>query len=127
RADILAAEKSGTAKAGAVSARGSGGAPRSERRGDDDPFPWRSVLDKSALPADSTVALSNMRATIARRLVESKTTIPHFYLEIEVDAAPLAALRNQLNLGLGANGVKLSVNHFVLKASAAALRAVPRF
>jgi pyruvate dehydrogenase E2 component (dihydrolipoamide acetyltransferase) len=66
-----------------------------------------------------------MRATIARRLVESKTQIPHVYLEIEVDALPLLALREQLNHGLAKDGVKLSVNDFVLKACAAALRAVP--
>jgi pyruvate dehydrogenase E2 component (dihydrolipoamide acetyltransferase) len=74
---------------------------------------------------ERTVAASNMRATIARRLLEAKTQIPHFYLEIEVDAAPLLALRTQLNEGLAADGVKLSVNDFVLKASAEALRRVP--
>jgi pyruvate dehydrogenase E2 component (dihydrolipoamide acetyltransferase) len=66
-----------------------------------------------------------MRATIARRLLEAKTQVPHVYLEIEVDAAPLLALREQLNAGLAKDGVKLSVNDFILKASAAALRAVP--
>jgi pyruvate dehydrogenase E2 component (dihydrolipoamide acetyltransferase) len=66
-----------------------------------------------------------MRATIARRLLESTTQIPHVYLEIEVDAGPLLALREQLNSGLAKDGVKLSVNDFVLKACAAALRAVP--
>jgi pyruvate dehydrogenase E2 component (dihydrolipoamide acetyltransferase) len=66
-----------------------------------------------------------MRATIARRLLEAKTQVPHVYLEIEVDAAPLLALREQLNAGLAKDGVKLSVNDFILKACAAALRAVP--
>lgn len=74
---------------------------------------------------DRTVPATNMRATIAKRLLEAKTTIPHFYLEIEVDAEPLLALRAQLNAGLEAEGVKLSVNDFVLKASAEALRRVP--
>ena len=63
---------------------------------------------------------------LARRLVESKTQLPHFYVEIEVDAAPLLAIREQLNRGLEAEGVKLSVNDFVLKASAEALRHVPQ-
>ncbi|XAE59336.1 2-oxo acid dehydrogenase subunit E2 [Termitidicoccus mucosus] len=58
-------------------------------------------------------------------MLESKTTIPHFYLDIEVDAEPLLALRQQLNTGLEADGVKLSVNDFILKASAEALRRVP--
>ena len=66
-----------------------------------------------------------MRATIARRLLEAKTTIPHFYLDLEIDAGPLLILRAQLNAGLAKDGVKVSVNDFVLKAAAAALRAVP--
>jgi pyruvate dehydrogenase E2 component (dihydrolipoamide acetyltransferase) len=66
-----------------------------------------------------------MRATIARRLVESKTQIPHFYLEVEIDAEPLLALRAQLNAGLEKDGVKLSINDFILKAAAEALRVVP--
>jgi pyruvate dehydrogenase E2 component (dihydrolipoamide acetyltransferase) len=86
---------------------------------------YRSVLDKSPVQAESFAPASNMRATIARRLLEAKTTIPHFYLDIEVDAAPLLALREQLNAGLAKDGVKLSVNDFVLKAAAAALRAIP--
>jgi len=69
--------------------------------------------------------LSNMRATIARRLLEAKTQIPHFYLEIEADAAPLATLRAQINGALEGRGVKLSVNDFILKACVEALRRVP--
>jgi pyruvate dehydrogenase E2 component (dihydrolipoamide acetyltransferase) len=67
-----------------------------------------------------------MRGAIARRLVESKTQLPHFYVEIEVDAAPLLGLREQLNAGLEQAGVKLSVNDFILKACADALRRVPQ-
>ncbi len=74
---------------------------------------------------DRTVPATNMRATIARRLLEAKTQIPHFYLEIEADAEPLLAIRAQLNAGLEKEGVKLSVNDFILKASAEALRRVP--
>ncbi len=84
-----------------------------------------SLLSRGPIQAEAVVGLSNMRATIARRLVESKTQIPHFYLEVEIDAEPLLALRAQLNGGLGKDGVKLSVNDFILKASASALRAVP--
>ena len=74
---------------------------------------------------ERTVAVSNMRATIARRLLEAKTTIPHFYLDIELDAEPLLTLRQQLNAALEKEGVKLSVNDFILKAAAEALRRVP--
>jgi pyruvate dehydrogenase E2 component (dihydrolipoamide acetyltransferase) len=68
-----------------------------------------------------------MRAAIARRLVESKTTAPHFYVEREVDAAPLAKLRSSANAALEMAGekLKLSVNDFVLKAAVEALRRVP--
>jgi len=118
REDILTAAKNPPAPAPAAAAT-KAAAPKANA------WPWRSVLDKSPVQADSVAPLSNMRAIIARRLVESKTTIPHFYLEIEVDSAPLSALRNNLNAGLTKDGVRLSVNDFVLKACAAALRAVP--
>ncbi len=84
-----------------------------------------SLLAKGPIQQDEVVPVSNMRATIARRLVESKTQIPHFYAEVEIDAEPLLALRAQLNSGLEKDGVKLSVNDFILKASAEALRMVP--
>jgi pyruvate dehydrogenase E2 component (dihydrolipoamide acetyltransferase) len=77
-------------------------------------------------PDGSTlVPISNMRAVIARRLVEAKTTIPHFYLDLEIDAGPLLLLRAQLNASLEKGGGKLSVNDFILKAAADALVRVP--
>jgi pyruvate dehydrogenase E2 component (dihydrolipoamide acetyltransferase) len=84
-----------------------------------------SLLAKGPIQNDELVPVSNMRATIARRLVESKTQIPHFYLEVEIDAEPLLALRAQLNSGIEKDGVKLSINDLILRASADALRAVP--
>jgi pyruvate dehydrogenase E2 component (dihydrolipoamide acetyltransferase) len=69
--------------------------------------------------------VSTMRGVIAKRMVESTTTIPYVYLDIEIDAEPLLAIRAQLNTGLEKDGVKLSVNDFILKASAEALRRVP--
>ena len=78
------------------------------------------------LPAeDVVIKVNNMRGTIARRLLESKNTIPHFYLEIEVDAAPMLALRKKLNEGLADQGVKLTVNDLILKGAIEALRRVP--
>jgi len=84
-----------------------------------------ALLAKGPIQEEKTVQVSNMRGAIARRLLESKTQLPHFYVEIEVDAAPLLSLREQLNSGLEAEGVKLSVNDFILKGSAEALRRVP--
>ncbi|MBE34434.1 MAG: pyruvate dehydrogenase complex dihydrolipoamide acetyltransferase [Opitutaceae bacterium] len=119
RADILEAENNPPAPRAAGGGGGGGGG------GGKPTWAWRSAFDKSPVHEAGVTALSNMRATIATRLVESKTQIPHFYLEIEVEAAPLSALREQLNNGLGNDGVRVSVNDFILKASALALRAVP--
>lgn len=70
----------------------------------------------------SEVALDGMRRTISRRLVESKQTVPHFYLTTDVDIEPMLALRQQVNAGSSA---KISVNDFVVKAYARALMAHP--
>lgn len=69
--------------------------------------------------------LSNMRKTIAKRLTESKTTVPHFYLTIECQLDDLLAKRKELNEKLADTGVKLSVNDFIIRASALALKKVP--
>ena len=71
------------------------------------------------------VPLDGMRRIIAARLTEAKQTIPHFYLRRDVRLDALMAFREQLNKGLEARGVKLSVNDFIIKASALALQAVP--
>ncbi len=111
RADVLSAEKNGLGKAGGPAKGGS--------------FTGGTPARTGPIQEDRVVAVSNMRGTIARRLVESKTQIPHFYVEVEVDAAPLLELRQQLNTALEKEGVKLSVNDFIMKASAEALRRVP--
>jgi len=83
----------------------------------------------AAAPAgleDKRIPLSGMRRVIAERLLASKTTIPHFYLNIEVDAAPMMKLRADLNSALEANGgTKLTVNDFVLKSVITAATKVP--
>ena len=89
------------------------------------PFAGGGVANKGPVQEERLVPVSNMRGVIAKRMVESTTTIPYVYLDIEIDAEPLLALRAQLNTGLEKQGVKLSVNDFVLKASAEALRRVP--
>ncbi len=82
----------------------------------------------SAAPTDvpfEAVKLSNMRKTIARRLTESKQTVPHFYLTVDVRLDALLKLRGELNKALEGQGVKLSVNDMLLKAEALALAQVP--
>jgi len=69
--------------------------------------------------------LSQMRKTIARRLTESKQTVPHFYLTIDVDAEPLLAARAQMMAALEKQKEKVSVNDLLIKACAVALRLVP--
>ena len=79
---------------------------------------------------DKTLPVSNMRAVIAKRLLESKTQIPHFYLQNEVDAGPLMDARAAINkkyadLPPDQGGYKVTVNDLILKACAAAILRVP--
>lgn len=71
------------------------------------------------------VSLDGMRKTIASRLTEAKQTIPHFYLRRDIELDALMKFRGELNKGLEAKGIKISVNDFVIKACALALRDVP--
>ena len=89
--------------------------------------PTASLFGGKPIAQDSTKPVSQMRAAIARRLVESKTMAPHFYVEREADAAPLNKLRASANeaLELAKANLKLSVNDFILKAAVEALRRVP--
>lgn len=70
--------------------------------------------------------LSGMRRVIAQRLLESKTQLPHFYLNIEVDAEPLMSLREKLKEAGDEFGyAKITVNDFILRAVAIAAKKVP--
>ena len=71
------------------------------------------------------VPLDGMRRVIADRLTEAKQTIPHFYLRRDIQLDTLLKLRSEVNAGLEARGVKLSVNDFIIKACAMALQSVP--
>src|SRR5260221_5172315 len=86
-----------------------------------------SPYPRGPVAKEGSTKLTTMRSVIAKRLLESKTQIPHFYLEIEVDAGPLLGLLAQLNdlLGKLRQPVKLSLHDFVLKAAAEAVRRVP--
>jgi pyruvate dehydrogenase E2 component (dihydrolipoamide acetyltransferase) len=90
-----------------------------------------TVSDKASAPVfgereDRTEKLSQMRKTIARRLTESKQTVPHFYLTIDIDAAPLVDVRAQINADLASSGEKISLNDLLIKACALALRRMPK-
>lgn len=89
----------------------------------------RAQSSGSARPASGeeaphrAVPHSLTRKTIARRLAEAKATIPHFYLQVDCEIDSLLALRARLNQADTA--AKLSINDFVIKAAALAIRAVP--
>jgi pyruvate dehydrogenase E2 component (dihydrolipoamide acetyltransferase) len=72
------------------------------------------------------VKLSGMRRTIARRLTESKQTVPHIYLTVDICLDALLKLRAELNASLEGRGVKLSVNDMLIKALGVALTRVPK-
>ncbi|WP_395741908.1 pyruvate dehydrogenase complex dihydrolipoamide acetyltransferase [Prosthecobacter sp.] len=77
-------------------------------------------------PEDERVATSSMRNIIAERLLASKTQIPHFYLQMEVDAGPLMAFRAHLNASAEkTGGNKYTVNDFILKSVIRAAQAQP--
>ena len=79
-----------------------------------------------AATEDKKIPLSGMRKTIAARLLESKTTIPHFYLQAQIDAEPMMSLRQLINPAAEAAGLgKLTVNDFILKATTVAATRVP--
>ncbi|HEY5431288.1 MAG TPA: dihydrolipoamide acetyltransferase family protein [Solirubrobacteraceae bacterium] len=91
-------------------------------------------------PADSTTAspaptgapgtelkpLSRMQRVVGERMQQSWQQAPHHYATVEVHVDELLALRQQLNAGLEADGIKLSINDFVMKACAVALRKFPK-
>ncbi len=84
------------------------------------------LLPPPASRADQSLPLSGMRRVIAQRLLESKTTIPHFYLNIEIDTEALMTLREQVNTASLANGgPKYTVNDFIMRATVLAADAVP--
>ena len=87
-----------------------------------------SAAQVKALYADvphEEVPVEGIRATIARRLVESKQQVPHFYLTTDLDISRLVAVRQEVNAALG-DEAKLSLNDFIIKAWAVALARVPQ-
>ena len=80
--------------------------------------------DLTGLPEYEEIPNSGMRKTIARRLTESKQQVPHFYLTVDCELDNLLATRKQLNEKAG-DGVKISVNDFVIRAVSLALKKVP--
>ncbi|MEZ5829998.1 MAG: pyruvate dehydrogenase complex dihydrolipoamide acetyltransferase [Dongiaceae bacterium] len=118
KSDIEQAAASGGAKAAPVpaAAKAPSGAPA---------IPSTPTFGE---PEFGLVPHSMMRKTIARRLQESKQFVPHFYLTIDCEIDRLLKLREEVNAGApkeGKGAFKLSVNDFIIKACAIALKQVP--
>lgn len=109
--DVLAAVEGGGKRA-AQAAPGASGAAKPQAA----PI---APVSSARLEAKS-VAVSGMRKVIAKRLVESKTTVPHFQVSTSVNVDPLLELRKTINSQLESQGVKLSVNDFVTRGVALA-------
>ena len=84
----------------------------------------KRIESTTPTPSTQPTELSAMRKVIARRMVESKTTIPHFYITTEVDMAEAMALREKLN-AYDETLTKISLNDMVVKASGKALAKFP--
>jgi len=116
KADVDKAATGGGAKAAPAAVKGMPSAPG---------MPGTPAFGE---PQFDLVAHTSMRKTIARRLQESKQFVPHFYLTIDCEIDRLLKAREEINSAApkeGRGAFKLSVNDFVIKASAVALKQVP--
>ena len=89
-----------------------------------------SAATQTSIPGLSTASYADsetsaIRQTIAKRLSQSKQTIPHYYLTVEIEVDQLIKLREQMNRMLAKESVKLSINDFIIKAAALACKQVP--
>ena len=103
--------------ASAASTSGAASAPQSAN--------FETISKLYAERAYEEISLDRMRKTIAARLTEAKQTVPHFYLRRDVMLDNLFGFRGEMNAALAERDVKLSVNDFVIKACALALKTVP--
>ena len=133
KADVEAAAGAGSNNAGqvglAAAATALAASVKQKATGDSAPAasaPAPVAIVPAKSEEDQIIPLSSMRKVIAERLLTSKTTIPHFYLHVEADVAPLMTLRKQINSQAEqTHGNKYSVNDFILKAVINAAQAVP--
>ncbi len=132
-ADVKAAMTGGTAKAAPLAAAAAVAAPAAPASSPPAAMPVgmadATIRKMFAEGSYEEIPHDGMRKVIARRLMESKLTVPHFYLTVDTNLDALLALREQLNgaapqIG-GKPAYKLSVNDMVIKAMAMALKAVP--
>lgn len=85
--------------------------------------PQTPVMPAGAAYVD--IPVSNVRGVIAKRLLESKVSIPHYYLTVDCNVDKILELRARFNKSLEKSGKKLSINDFIIKAAAIACKKVP--
>lgn len=122
--DVLEAKTTGATSLQPVSSASAGGAGGTVVQ----PMADSQVLALYDQGSYEVVPHDTMRRTIATRLVQAKTTIPHFYLNVDCELDALLAARRRMNETApkdGPNSFKLSVNDFIIKAMGMALQQVP--
>ncbi|GAA0313049.1 pyruvate dehydrogenase complex dihydrolipoamide acetyltransferase [Sphingomonas oligophenolica] len=122
RADVEGSKAAGGPAAGSAAAAPAAPVPVAR------PAPAGAPAKPVAIPDIPHTAekLSNVRKTIARRLTESKQTVPHIYLTVDIRLDKLLKLRADFNAALEPRGVKLSVNDLLIKALGVSLMQVPK-
>jgi pyruvate dehydrogenase E2 component (dihydrolipoamide acetyltransferase) len=117
--DVRAAMESGTAQ------RTEDGAPEQPQQAQMQGFQPARLPEPTEEPGTQLAEPTRMMQVIGERMTEAKQHVPHFYATVEVRMDAALALRKQLNEQLEEEGIKLSVNDFVMKACAVALRSYP--
>jgi pyruvate dehydrogenase E2 component (dihydrolipoamide acetyltransferase) len=130
--DVRAALESGEAPSADGQAEQQAGQAEVEAPGEVQPeqaeqhgFQPAQLPEPTEAPGTQLMEPTRMQRVIAERMTEAKQHIPHFYATVEVKMDAAMALRKQLNEQLEEEGLKLSVNDFVMKACAVALRNYP--
>jgi pyruvate dehydrogenase E2 component (dihydrolipoamide acetyltransferase) len=123
--DVRAAMESGTAQRTEEAAEEAPDGQAQPQQAAQQGFQPAHVPEPTEAPGTQLIEPTRMQRVIGERMTEAKQHIPHFYASVEVRMDAAMALRKQLNEQLEDEGVKLSVNDFVMKAAAVALRNYP--
>ena len=123
--DVRAAMESGTAQRTEDGAAEGVAAPEQPQQVEMQGFQPARLPEPTEEPGTQLVEPTRMMQVIGERMTEAKQHVPHFYATVEVRMDAAMALRKQLNEQLEEEGIKLSVNDFVMKACALALRSYP--
>ncbi|HEX5914544.1 MAG TPA: dihydrolipoamide acetyltransferase family protein [Rubrobacter sp.] len=123
--DVRAAMESGTAQRTEDGRADGVAAPEQPQQAEMQGFQPARLPEPTEEPGTQLVEPTRMMQVIGERMTEAKQHVPHFYATVEVRMDAALALRKQLNAQLEDEGIKLSVNDFVMKACAVALRSYP--